>query len=261
MLYLSFSLEQSVYAIPVHNVEESVQSQGITRVPRMPAHVLGVMNLRGRILPVYDSRIRLGMISERQERKELIDSLKLRREEHIKWLDTLKQEVEEGRKISVQRNPSLCNFGKWYEPYMKKLNTHSSGSNQIDNVIVNTLKAFDQPHRAIHGLADRAQELMNAGNKDRARTLIRDEGRSVLNRMITLFKNVEEAITEQEKRTVIVVIKDKERHFGLTVDALDSTMEIDDVQETDMDNELIASIALKDDRIIKLLDLNAFVMA
>lgn len=60
--FLSFRLGDEGYCIPVLKVQEIVRMMDITRVPRVPDFVLGVINLRGRIIPVLDLRIRLGII-------------------------------------------------------------------------------------------------------------------------------------------------------------------------------------------------------
>jgi purine-binding chemotaxis protein CheW len=58
-----FRLGREEYAVPIGLVREVVRVADITRVPHAPAHVRGVMNLRGRILPVVEIRSRLGLES------------------------------------------------------------------------------------------------------------------------------------------------------------------------------------------------------
>ena len=58
---VTFSLDREEYGIPVTQVREVIRVADITRVPQAPAHVRGVTNLRGRILPVVELRSRLGL--------------------------------------------------------------------------------------------------------------------------------------------------------------------------------------------------------
>jgi purine-binding chemotaxis protein CheW len=58
---VTFSLGREEYGIPVTQVREVIRVGDITRVPQAPAHVRGVTNLRGRILPVVELRSRLGL--------------------------------------------------------------------------------------------------------------------------------------------------------------------------------------------------------
>jgi purine-binding chemotaxis protein CheW len=59
--YLTFCLGTESYGIPVLKVREIIRMIDITQVPRMPAYVKGVINLRGKVMPVIDLRIRFGL--------------------------------------------------------------------------------------------------------------------------------------------------------------------------------------------------------
>ena len=59
--YLTFSLHNESYGIEVLKVREIIRIANITMVPQMPAYVRGVINLRGKIIPVLDLRLRFGL--------------------------------------------------------------------------------------------------------------------------------------------------------------------------------------------------------
>lgn len=59
--FLTFFLEKEEYGFQILKVHEIITLLPITPVPRMPAHLLGVINLRGKIIPVVDLRIKLGL--------------------------------------------------------------------------------------------------------------------------------------------------------------------------------------------------------
>jgi len=58
--YLTFALQRESYGIDVLKVREIIRLTNITAVPRMPEYVKGVINLRGKIIPVMDLRLRFG---------------------------------------------------------------------------------------------------------------------------------------------------------------------------------------------------------
>jgi purine-binding chemotaxis protein CheW len=58
---LTFVLGREEFGIPVTQVREVIRVSDVTRVPQAPAHVRGVVNLRGRILAVIELRSRLGL--------------------------------------------------------------------------------------------------------------------------------------------------------------------------------------------------------
>ncbi|MGH2708293.1 MAG: chemotaxis protein CheW, partial [Actinomycetota bacterium] len=58
---VTFALDREEFGIPIDQVREVIRVGDITRVPQAPSHVRGVINLRGRILPVVEIRTRLGL--------------------------------------------------------------------------------------------------------------------------------------------------------------------------------------------------------
>jgi purine-binding chemotaxis protein CheW len=59
--YLTLVLAKEHYGVPILKVQEIIGLQDITPVPRMPSEVRGVLNLRGRVIPVIDMRSRFGL--------------------------------------------------------------------------------------------------------------------------------------------------------------------------------------------------------
>jgi purine-binding chemotaxis protein CheW len=59
--FLTFALGSEVFAVEIAKVREVLESTGVTDIPRTPAHMKGVINLRGRAVPVVDMRRKLGM--------------------------------------------------------------------------------------------------------------------------------------------------------------------------------------------------------
>jgi purine-binding chemotaxis protein CheW len=58
---ITFRLDGEEFGLPVDTVREVIRVGDVTRVPQAPAHIRGVTNLRGRILPVVEIRSRLGL--------------------------------------------------------------------------------------------------------------------------------------------------------------------------------------------------------
>jgi len=61
--YLTFKLAGEEYAIEILEVKEIIGLMPITDVPRMPGYVRGVINLRGKVIPVVDLRTKFGLMS------------------------------------------------------------------------------------------------------------------------------------------------------------------------------------------------------
>lgn len=56
--YLTFYIGESVYGIELHNVIEIIRVQAITKVPNVAEYITGIINLRSKIVPVIDVRLK-----------------------------------------------------------------------------------------------------------------------------------------------------------------------------------------------------------
>lgn len=59
--FVTFNLADERFALPVEPIEQVVRVSTITRVPHAPRPIRGVTNLRGRVIPVIDLRLRIGL--------------------------------------------------------------------------------------------------------------------------------------------------------------------------------------------------------
>jgi len=70
--YLTFALGAEKYGVEILKVQEIIGVMNITRVPRSPDVVKGVINLRGKIIPVIDLRLKFGMPEKPHDGKTCI---------------------------------------------------------------------------------------------------------------------------------------------------------------------------------------------
>ncbi len=59
--YLSFKIGETSFCVSVNKVLNILELMKITNIPQSPEYMLGVINLRGEVLPVIDSRIKFGI--------------------------------------------------------------------------------------------------------------------------------------------------------------------------------------------------------
>jgi len=59
--FLTFKLGEESYGVAVLKIREIIRMQKITPVPQMPHYVKGVINLRGKVIPVLDMRLKFGV--------------------------------------------------------------------------------------------------------------------------------------------------------------------------------------------------------
>jgi len=70
--FLTFRLGNESYAVDVHKVREILDQVAITRVPQMPDDMLGVINLRGNVVPVVDLRLTFGLPADESSRDNCV---------------------------------------------------------------------------------------------------------------------------------------------------------------------------------------------
>ncbi len=70
--YLTFKLADEEYGLEILKVQEIIQMQTVTRVPRTPEYVRGVINLRGKVIPVIELRKKFGFPSFEDTEKTCI---------------------------------------------------------------------------------------------------------------------------------------------------------------------------------------------
>jgi purine-binding chemotaxis protein CheW len=71
--YLTFALAAEEYGLPVLKVREIIKMMDITAVPQVPEFVKGVINLRGKVIPVVDLRLKFGFpVQEYTDRTSII---------------------------------------------------------------------------------------------------------------------------------------------------------------------------------------------
>jgi purine-binding chemotaxis protein CheW len=59
--YLTFRLDKELFAVDIAKIREVLEFSTVTKVPRTPDYMRGVINLRGNVVPVVDMRLKLGL--------------------------------------------------------------------------------------------------------------------------------------------------------------------------------------------------------
>jgi len=79
--YVSFNLNSEKYAVDIMYVEEIIRIVEITQVPRAPEFVEGIINIRGKVIPVVDmkKKLHLGSISVDNSTRIIITNIKNRK--------------------------------------------------------------------------------------------------------------------------------------------------------------------------------------
>ena len=112
--YLTFALGDEKFAIPVDHVQEVVEFGQVTKVPNAPGYMLGIINLRGRVLPLLDTKMKLGLPATTVTQKSRIMVLDIQMTEdknlQIGAMVDIAREVVEISDSEIQDAPEFENL-------------------------------------------------------------------------------------------------------------------------------------------------------
>ena len=113
--YIVIRLGKEQYGIDIRNVDNIVRMQHITRVPKVPVYLKGVINLRGEVIPVMSIRLKMGLEEDVFTRATRIIILKLEQQGNVGIIvDEVKEvvtlETTDIEKMSYNKKDDKANF-------------------------------------------------------------------------------------------------------------------------------------------------------
>ena len=109
--YLTFKLGPESYGIGILKVQEIIGMLAVTRMPRTPAYVRGVVNLRGKVIPVLDLRLKFGMEGRQDTDRTCIIVVQLQANGSIITMGIIVDEVSEVLDVAAQQIEPPPSFG------------------------------------------------------------------------------------------------------------------------------------------------------
>jgi len=108
--YLTFQLAGEHYGLPILKVREIIALPQVTPVPRLPAHVRGVVNLRGKVIPVIDLRLRFALAVGQDDKRTCVMVVQVKSLDQVLTMGVVVDRVSEVRNIppdSIEPPPAL----------------------------------------------------------------------------------------------------------------------------------------------------------
>jgi len=109
--YLTFELAEETYGVGILKVQEIIKMQEITKVPRTPEYMRGVINLRGKVMPVVSLRNLFGMEEAETSRNTCIIVMQGRQGESSVILGMIADKVSDVLEIGVDELEPAPSFG------------------------------------------------------------------------------------------------------------------------------------------------------
>ena len=208
---VTFRIAKEEFAFHIEHVREILRVQTPNQVPDVPDYVLGVLTVRGQILPVIDLR---RLLQQRSLADEFSDSCRSMREEYQRWIDQATQVFADASQAKLDSSVT------------ERLRTWLVGTNSSSQLLMETLaKARGLNEKVIKQLQLRIKSE-ERGNRDAVRAAC-EEILSGGRETVTALEQFEQQIAEniQEDQRIIVVDADG-FVLGLVVDHVHEVLNV-----------------------------------
>jgi purine-binding chemotaxis protein CheW len=109
--YLTFFMAGEEYAVGILQVREILELGPITRIPAAPAHIRGVINVRGSVVPVIDLAVKLGLPETQVTRRTCVVIVELAFQDETRVLGILVDAVHQVIELSAAEIEAPPTFG------------------------------------------------------------------------------------------------------------------------------------------------------
>ena len=109
--YLTFRLGDESYGVSVFQVREIIRLSEITMVPQMPDYVRGVINLRGKIIPVMDLRLKFGLVARATTERTCIVVVHIATERGVAMVGLIVDAIEDVSTFAQESIQPAPDFG------------------------------------------------------------------------------------------------------------------------------------------------------
>ena len=167
-------IEKQKYAINSRYISSIINMQDYKPIPGVAKSILGVMNFRGKAVPLLDMRILFDLPTIKQEYEAFQSMIDTRKEDHIKWVEKLEESIDTGRKFTLATDPHQCAFGMWFYHF------------DTDSVAVkHHLNKIEEPHRKLHELALDLERCKEADTEEKRQDCLDHVGKTAREKYMT----------------------------------------------------------------------------
>ncbi len=251
--WLTFRIQNQDFAINSEKVMSiTILPEEITPIPNTSNHIRGLLNLRGSIIPLVNTRSLFQMPDVDEEVKAFKKLMATQITNHSAWVNSLIESVEKNVEFTGVINPHLCEFGVWYDSF------------STNNMSLKThFKKIEIPHKELHNAGAEIKELMRS-NSQEDKKMVQNKLSVLENTTIVQLKALlgeASDILKNSYREMVVVLSRGNQKLGLIVDEVVSieallSLTTESQIESLENNDYIVNVAKSDksDDLILLLD-------
>ncbi len=221
MPLIVFKVGKMTCAVDGASVISIQRMEEFTLTPHTPDEIFGSINFRNHVISILDLRTVFGLPTRIKEYSDFIKMLDQRKQDHINWVNTLKESVRNNTRFPLATCPHQCAFGKWYDKYdhpNKKIMFH--------------MERIREPHNKLHYAAlDVAKIQEKDCPEDEKNEQIQEILRQVENEyMVTVVGLLDSAKTifKDIYQTMLIVLEDIQQ-IAIAVDEVVAVTNLEEV--------------------------------
>lgn len=211
-LWAILRIQESLFAVPCNLVQSIMALHNYKPVPSLPSYIRGIVDYQRQPIYLLDMRRRLGLPPLDREVQDFIELMNAREQDHVNWLNTLEDCVNQGKAFTLATDPHKCKFGQWYYANLPHIK---------DNVLRVIMEKFERPHTSIHNVAIQVEKLVEERRVDEAHQMIKSKKNYELSRMIKLFSDARKTYKDHHQEIAVILRADRQL-FALIVDEVAS---------------------------------------
>lgn len=203
------------FAAKVENTLSIAQDlENLQPAPSSLRGSLGLVRHQDRPVIICDFASMLKIPSGQEYRKNLVEALNAREQEHIDWLNSLEASLTGEEPFTKARDPHQCAFGKWYDNFSTR-----------DEELAEILLRFDEPHKTIHAMADELLTLKSQGKVDLALNKIKLARLNTLAQLRQQFSLARNQISQSIRPVILYLTVDgRTPLIGLLIDEVNDVV-------------------------------------
>ncbi len=221
---LSFQVDKNRCSITARCVSSIIlMPEQIVSYPEAPAYCKGVIDLRGQVIPLVDTRTLFGLPTLEQEYADFCAMLDARKQDHVKWVKELERCIEQDASFPLAVDHHLCALGKWCDSF------HSENS-----ALMFHLHKLDDPHQRLHVVARHYNECReHRTDCGQDAQIQRDTEMAGSQYMPTILKLLNEAkeIFYSSYQAIVIILEGTQGMLGLIVDQVFSVDAVTAIDE------------------------------
>ncbi|RLA78518.1 MAG: hypothetical protein DRG78_14940 [Epsilonproteobacteria bacterium] len=214
MIFLQIEVKQQNYLLCADSIDELLAYQEPTITSSSSKYVEGIINYKNSVIPLISIRKLLDFQSFIDEQRELIAKVQT---QHIAWVKDFEHSLNTGEKFTKALDPHKCALGQWIDDKLDCLRCNNNGF--IDILSKEVVEYHDSLHQ------DGKLFLENSDlPKEKKIAIIEDHAANTIKGLKHIDSEIYKLTSAFEQ---IIILSHNGIKFGLVVDKIDKTHELD----------------------------------